>query len=100
MKVLQNSFTKGNFFLFPVRLQQVYEFISTLDHQALRNLSSLVVAVTIYKLWCERNVRLHSDSAKSWRLLCSEIKKAVAFKLKRWVLKIDWPIDVYTELQR
>lgn len=98
LKILQFVLLNGNFILLPVNLMLVFYIINQQDHIVLRNLSALTVAISIYKIWGERNARLHDKAPKSTQCLSAEIKRVVAFKLRRWKTNSKWPDYVSLEM--
>lgn len=67
-------------FLLYANIHQVLETITNMDHCILRNISALIIVVTIYMLWRERITHLNENSPKSSWVLSTFIKRTVAYK--------------------
>lgn len=58
MDLLRKLLLNGKYFLLSTSLKQVLGSSDQLEHKALRNLNSLIIATVVYSLWRERNSRI------------------------------------------
>lgn len=90
MEVTKGLLPNGSFLLIQVTLKQILGTISSLEHYVIQNLSILIIVVSTYMLWGERNTRIHQSSSRSIMVLASSIQVIIAHKLRRWTFKDSW----------
>lgn len=89
--IIRNILLEGDSFVFEPNLSQVLEAAYAQKHKAITNLHLLITSVAIFVIWCERNARIFNNSSTSPSSLILNIKRRVAFKLRRWKFKEKWP---------
>lgn len=97
--VIKNLFPDGHLFLIAPNIQQVFHVAFEQQHKVLTRLYLLITSVAIFVLWTERNARLFNNSSSSPFNLLLNIKRRIAFKLRRWKFKVTWPDEVVQELE-
>lgn len=87
MNLIQSMLMIESFFLIDTSLPQVLASLNTLDCIAIRNLNYLILAITIYELWKERNIQFHNMRARYVSVFAKQIRIIITHKLHRWKFK-------------
>lgn len=99
MNILRKVILIGHLFLMNITLHQAFSDLDYIEWQQIRRLCLLIIVVTVYVIWRERNYRFRGSGSSSAENLAGRIKLLVSYKLNCWSFKIVGVIMLWRSFQ-